>query len=78
MMCVYVHLYIVLFVDSHVLVHFDDENACSIVPVARIQKTSDDLSIGGKCLVMWHNKKIYDGTLMHSGMAACLCALLVP
>ena len=40
----YVHLYIVLFVDSHVLVHFDDENACSIaVGEITFEKWADTL-----------------------------------
>ena len=54
------------FVGTHALVHFQDEDISSIVPVKRIDKV-EELSDGDSCFVTWSDRKKYFGTLLLAG-----------
>ena len=51
---------------THALVHFQDEDTSSIVPVKRIDK-GEGLSLGELCNVTWSDRKKYMGTLLFAG-----------
>ena len=53
--------------DTHGLVHFEDEEKSSIVPLKRIDKM-DGMHIGDTCFVVWSDKKRYKGKLIFSGI----------
>ena len=53
--------------DTHVLVQFLDEGKSGIVPTKRI-KRMENLKCGDECEVLWSNKKVYSGVVIHLGM----------
>ena len=53
-------------VGTHALVHFQDEDRSSIVPVKCIDKV-EELSVGDSCFVTWSDRKKYFGTLLLAG-----------
>jgi len=49
------------------LVHFQEEQLSSIVPIKRVEK-KEDLCAGENCYVIWSDNKKYPGTLIFSGI----------
>ena len=56
-----------VFLDTHALVQFLEEDATAIVPVSRL-KEQENLEHGGSCIVTWSNKKAYKAMLICSGL----------
>ena len=54
------------FVGTHALVHFQDEDRSSIVPLKCIDKV-EELSVGDSCFVTWSDSKKYFVTLLLAG-----------
>jgi len=59
---------------THALVHFQDEDTSSIVPVKRIDK-GEGLSLGELCNVTWSDRKKYMGTLLFAGNFVESCTI---
>ena len=59
-------IFLCLILDTHALVHFNEDNTSAIVPIKRLEK-EDNLTTGHQCSVLWSNKK-YSGILMCSGI----------
>ena len=53
----------ILFVDTHALVQFDEENASSIVPLQQMEKNRE----------LWSDRKKYGGTLICLGDVPAAC-----
>ena len=49
--------HLLLLVDTHALVHFNDEYTSSIVPLKHLEK-QEDLFAGEGCCVIWSDKKM--------------------
>ena len=55
-----------LILDTHALVHSNEDNTSAIVPIKRLEK-EDNLTTGHQCSILWSIKK-YSGILMCSGI----------
>ena len=60
-------IFLCLILDTHALVHFNEDNTSAIVPIKRLVK-EDNLTTGHQCSVLWSNRKKYAGTLVCSGI----------
>ena len=69
----FIYLYCKRFTDTHVLVQFLDEGKSKIVPIKRIKKM-EDLKSGDEWQVIWSDKKVYLGVVIHSGMNYRVCS----
>ena len=64
----YVSIMLLAFLDTHALIHFDEENSSSIVPLSQVvREDTGNLYAGHLCAVLWSNKKKYTGKLICSG-----------
>ena len=56
------------FTETHALVCFVDEDSFGVVPISRIKNRTEETDVGSICSVLWSDKKLYEATLILTGI----------